>query len=147
MLGRLYKANNQPAKAEAIFEKILSANPDSRNVLVNLTQLYYDQGDYQKVIALLGSIPDNKMDPSLLYLLGGSYQQSAISARPRKSFQEALKREPDNQDIRRAYAEALMAHGKMQDARDQLQAIVKVIPRISSPISAWDSSTVKWAEV
>jgi tetratricopeptide (TPR) repeat protein len=129
MLGRLYKANNQPAKAEALFEKVLSANPDSRNVLVSLTQLYYDQGDYDKVIALLGSIPDSNMDPALLYLLGSSYQRKRDFSKAEEVFQDALKREPDSGDIRSAYAESLMALGKMQDAREQLQAIIKSDPQ------------------
>ncbi len=129
MLGRLYKANNQPHKAEALFEKVLSANPDSRNVLVNLTQLYYDQGDYNKIITLLGNIPDSRMDPALLYLLGNSYARKRDFSKAEDVFNDALKREPDSEDIRRAYAEALIAQGKMQDARAQLQAIVKSDPQ------------------
>jgi tetratricopeptide (TPR) repeat protein len=133
MLGRLYKANNQPHKAEALFEKVLSANPDSRNVLVNLTQLYYDQGDYNKIINLLGDTPDSRMDPALLYLLGNSYARKRDFSKAEDVFNDALKREPDSEDIRRAYAEALIAQGKMQDARAQLQAIVQSDPQ--SPMS------------
>jgi len=128
ILGRLYKVNNEPQKAEAIFKKVLQDNPDSRSVLVNLTQLYFDQGDYRKVIDLLGSIPDSRMDPSLLYLLGNAYMQTHNLDKAEGAFEKALEREPDSQDIRRAYAEALMAHGKMQKARDQFEEILKVTP-------------------
>ena len=133
MLGRLYKANNQPEKAEALFEKELSQDPESRHVLVNLTQLYFDQGEYQKVISLLENIPDSRMDPALLYLLGSSYERKRDFSKAEEIFGKALKQEPDSDDIRRAYAEALMAQGKMQDAREQLQAIVKSDPQ--SPMS------------
>jgi tetratricopeptide (TPR) repeat protein len=133
MLGRLYKLDNKPQKAEALFEKVLSDNPDSRNVLVNLTQLYFDQGDYNKIISLLENIPDSRMDPALLYLLGSSYAQKRDFNKAEDTFKKALTREPDSDDIRRAYAEALMAQGKMQDARGQLQAIVKSDPQ--SPMS------------
>jgi len=129
MLGRLYKADNQPQKAEALFEKILSKNPDSRNVLVNLTQLYYDQGKYDKVISLLQNVPGRRVDPGLLYLLGSSYERKRDYSKAEDVFSKALKREPDSEDIRRAYAEVLMAQGKMQDARDQLQEIVKSDPQ------------------
>jgi tetratricopeptide (TPR) repeat protein len=133
MLGRLYKADNQPQKAEALFEKVLSENPNSHNVLVNLTQLYFDQGSYDKIISLLEAIPDSRMDPALLYLLGSSYAQKRDYTKAQDTFKKALAREPDSEDIRRAYAEALMAQGKMQDARGQLQEIVKSDPQ--SPMS------------
>jgi tetratricopeptide (TPR) repeat protein len=133
MLGRLYKADNQPQKAEALFEKVLTENPDSRNVLANLTQLYFDQGSYDKIISLLENIPDSRMDPALLYLLGSSYSQKRDFAKAEGAFKRALEREPDSDDIRRAYAEVLMAQGKMDEARGQLQEIVKSDPQ--SPMS------------
>ena len=133
MLGRLYKADNQPKKAEALFEKILSDNPESRNVLVNLTQLYFDQGNYDKIISLLENVPDSRMDPALLYLLGSSYAQTRNLSKAEEVFKKALAREPDSEDIRRAYAEALMAQGKMEEARAQLQEMVKSDPQ--SPTS------------
>lgn len=133
MLGRLYKADNQPQKAEALFEKILSDNPESRNVLVNLTQLYFDQGDYDKIISLLENVPDSRMDPALLYLLGSSYAQTRNLTKAEEVFKKALDSEPDSEDIRRAYAEALMAQGKMEEARAQLQEMVKSDPQ--SPTS------------
>jgi tetratricopeptide (TPR) repeat protein len=96
MLGRLYKLDNKPQKAEALFEKVLSDNPDSRNVLVNLTQLYFDQGDYNKIISLLENIPDSRMDPALLYLLGSSYAQKRDFNKAEDTFKKALTREPDS---------------------------------------------------
>jgi tetratricopeptide (TPR) repeat protein len=132
ILGRLYKVDNQPQKAEAIFKKVLEENPDSHSVLVNLTQLYFDQGDYQKVIDLLKGVPDSSMDPALLYLLGNSYMETNDLTSAEATFEKALQREPDSRDIRRAYADALMAHGKMQQARDQLETILKVSPNDGS---------------
>ncbi len=133
MLGRLYKVNNEPQKAEAIFKKVLDENPDSRSVLANLTELYFDEGHYNKIVSLLENIPASKMDPALLYLLGSAYTQTRNYDKAEGVFKEALAREPDSEDIRRAYAEALMAQGKMQDARVQLQEIVKSDPQ--SPMS------------
>jgi tetratricopeptide (TPR) repeat protein len=129
MLGRLYKADNQPKKAEALFEKVLSDNPESRNVLVNLTQLYFDQGDYAKIVSLLESVPDNRMDPALLYLLGSSYAQTRELGKAEGVFKKALEREPDSEDIRGAYAQTLIAEGKMEEARAQLLEVVKSDPQ------------------
>ena len=128
MLGRLYKINNQPDKAEAIFKEVLESNPDSKSVLANLSQLYYDQGEYTKIIELLKSVPDSKMDPSILYLLGSAYAQIRDFAKADAAFEEALAREPDSEDIRRAYAETLVTQGELQKARDQLNEILKADP-------------------
>lgn len=133
MLGRLYKADNEPQKAEAIFKKVLDANPNSRSVLANLTELYFDEGHYNKIISLLENIPSSKMDPALLYLLGSAYSQNRQYDKAESAFKSALTREPESEDIRRAYAEALMSQGKMQEARSQLQTIVQSDPQ--SPMS------------
>ncbi|MEJ2006680.1 MAG: tetratricopeptide repeat protein [Acidobacteriota bacterium] len=129
MLGRLYKVNNETQKAEAIFKKVLDESPDSRSVLANLTELYFDEGHYNKIISLLENIPGSKMDPGLLYLLGNAYTRVRKYDKAEGTFKEALAREPDSGDIRRAYAEALMAQGKLQEARSQLQEIVKSDPQ------------------
>lgn len=133
MLGRLYKADGQTQKAETVFQKVLSENPDSQSVLANLTGIYFDQGNYDKIISLLEDVPPAKMDPGLLYLLGSAYSQKRDYSKADAVFQKALAREPDSENIRRAYAEALMSQGKMKEARDQLDTIVKSDPQ--SPMS------------
>lgn len=128
ILGRLYKLNNQPAKAEEVFKKILTSDPSSRNAISNLAQLYTDQGDYAQAIDLLTKIPDSDMDGPLLVMLAEAYGQSHNFDKSIETFQKALERDPDNQDIRRAYASGLIAAGKTDLARQELQSILKADP-------------------
>ena len=128
ILGRLYKLNNEPAKAEGAFKKILTSDPSSRNALSSLAQLYTDQGDYAQAIELLTKIPDNDMDGPLLGMLAYAYSQAHQTDNAVATFEKALARDPDNQDIRRAYAEALLDAGKTQAARNELQKILKADP-------------------
>jgi tetratricopeptide (TPR) repeat protein len=128
ILGRLYKLNNQPAKAEAAFKKILTSDPSSRNALSSLAQLYTDQGDYAQAIELLTKIPDSDMDGPLLGMLAYAYSQAHESDKSVEIFEKAMARDPDNQDIRRAYVEALMEAGKADAARTELQKILKADP-------------------
>lgn len=64
VLGRLYKMNNQGQKAEEAFRKVLNVDPDSREGLGSLAQLYFEQGDYAGTVDLLKKIPEAEMDPA-----------------------------------------------------------------------------------
>ncbi len=128
VLGRLYKLNNQPAKAEEAFKKVLNTEPTSRNALANLAQLYTDQGDYDQAIELLNKVPEGERDAPLLGMLGYAYSQARDSEKAVAAFEKALTLDPENQDIRRSYAEALMSAGKTDAARAELQKILKADP-------------------
>ncbi|HEV2348229.1 MAG TPA: tetratricopeptide repeat protein [Terriglobia bacterium] len=128
ILGRLYKLNNEPAKAEDAFKKILASDPSSRNAISSLAQLYTDQGDYARAIDLLTRIPDSDMDGPLLGMLAYAYSQTHKSDQAIATFEKAMSRDPENQDIRKAYVETLMESGKADEAREELQKILKADP-------------------
>lgn len=107
VLGRLYRLNNQSGKAEEAFKKVLNADPNSRAGAANLAQLYLDHGDYDQAIALLKRIPENEMDTGLLAMLGFAYLQARDLDSAVAMYEKALAQDSDNQEIRRAYAEAL----------------------------------------
>lgn len=128
ILGRLYKLNNEPAKAEESFKKILTGDPSSRNAISSLAQLYTDRGDYAQAIDLLTKVPDSDMDGPLLGMLAYAYSQTHKIDQAIATFQIAMSRDPENQDIRRTYVEALMEAGKADAAREELQQLLKADP-------------------
>ena len=128
LLGRLYKANNQNEKAEETFKKVLNSDPGSRGALYNLAEVYIDQGDNPEAIALLTKIPETEMDGRWLGLLGYAYSQSHDYEQAVATYRKALAQDPDNEDIERAYAEALIATGKTAAARVELQKLLKAEP-------------------
>ncbi len=128
ILGRLYKLNNQPVKAEAIFQRVLNDHPDSSAAIYQLAQLYAENGKFNQTIQLLKKIPINQMDPGLLGMLGYAQAQVGNYASAQASYQKALQIDPNNQDIRRAYAEALLASGQVSQARAQLEQLLKSDP-------------------
>lgn len=127
-LGRLYKADNQNDKAEEVFKKVLNSEPGSMGALVNLAGVYVDQGDYADAIALLTKIPENEMDSRSLGLLGFAYSQNHQTDQAVATYEKALAEDPDNEEIDRAYAEALMTAGKTDAARAELEKILKAEP-------------------
>ncbi len=128
VLGRLYRLNNQPQKAEEIFRKALKVDPNSKSALIYLGQLYSDQGAYDQTVELLKKIPESEMDAQTLSMLGSAYLQAHDYDGAAATYEKALTQEPDNLDVRRAYAEALLSRGKTAEARNQLQRVLKSDP-------------------
>ena len=131
-LGRLYRLNNEPAKAEQIFKKALNADPNSKSALVYLAQLYSDQGAYDQTVELLKKIPENEMDVQIRSMLGLAYLQAGDFDNAAATYEKALAQEPENLDVRRAYAEALLRRGKTVEARTELQRVLKSDPEDGS---------------
>jgi tetratricopeptide (TPR) repeat protein len=125
VLGRLYKMNNQDQKAEETFKKLLSVIPDSKGGLSSLAQLYFEEGDYAGALDLLKKIPEDDQDPSLLGMLGYAYSQTHDFKSAVATYEKALSQDPDNQELRRAYAEALTGMGNNAAARAQYEKILK----------------------
>ncbi len=128
ILGRLYSLNNQRDKAEQTYKKLLSADPDSKGALGSLAQLYFDHGDYDQAIDLLKRIPESDLDPRMMAMLAYAYAQARDFDNAIAMYEKVLTQSPDNQEVRRAYADALAADGKFDAARAELQKIIKLEP-------------------
>lgn len=128
ILGRLYKLSNQNAKAEEAFKRVLNGDPSSRGALANLAELYFEQGEYEQAVELLKTIPQADMDASMLGMLAYAYSQARDFDNAIQVYEKALAQEPENQKIRRAYAESLMGSGKSGQARAELERILKTDP-------------------
>jgi tetratricopeptide (TPR) repeat protein len=127
VLGRLYKMNNQGQKAEEAFKKVLNVDPDSKDGLSSLAQLYFEQGDYAGAVELLKKI-EADLDPSLLGMLGYAYSQTHDFESAVATYEKALAKDPENQELRRAYADALMDMGNTPAARAEFEKILKADP-------------------
>ena len=128
VLGRLYKMNNEGQKAEEAFKKVLNVDPNSKDGLGSLAQLYFEQGDYAGAVELLKKIPEADFDPSLLAMLGYAYSQTHDFEAAVSTYAKALAKDPENQELRRAYADALLDVGNTPAARAELEKILKADP-------------------
>jgi tetratricopeptide (TPR) repeat protein len=128
LLGHLYRVDNKPAKAEEVFRKVLQTDPDSKVGLANLAELYIQQSEFEQAIEALSKIPEGDMDSRLYHMLGYSYSQTQQFDKAIGIYQKALAQDPDNTDLRRYYADALLNAGKTDSAREELQKILKSEP-------------------
>jgi tetratricopeptide (TPR) repeat protein len=128
LLGRLYRANNQSAKAEEIFRKVLQTDPNSKVGLANLAELYIQQSAFDQAIDVLSKIPEGDMDSQLYGILGYAYSQTQHFDKAIEIYEKALAQDSENPDLRRYYADALLSAGKLAAARVELQKIIKNDP-------------------
>jgi len=128
LLGHLYRVDNQPKKAEEIFRKVLQTDPNSNVGLANLAEINIQQGAYDQAIDDLSKIPEADMTPQLMGMLGYSYSQTQQFSKAIEIYEKALAQDPDNTNLRRYYAEALLSAGKSTAARGELQKILKSEP-------------------
>jgi len=128
VLGRLYRLNNQRDKAEETYKAILNTSPDSRHALASLAELYFEHGDYDQAVELLKRIPEGETDARLKGMLAYAYSQLRDFDLAIGMYEKALAEQPDNQDIRRAYAEALAGAGRHAAARTELEKILRLEP-------------------
>jgi tetratricopeptide (TPR) repeat protein len=128
VLGRLYRLDNQGDKAAETYKKILNSSPDSKAALTSLAELYFDHGDFDQAIELLTRIPEDEMDARLQGMLAYAYAQARDYDHAIAMYEKSLALSPDNQDVRRAYADALAGAGRYAAARTELQKIIRLEP-------------------
>lgn len=128
-LARLYRMDNQGAKAEEALRKALNVDPNSKEGLAGLAQLYFEQGDYEQAIDLLKKVPEGELDPQLLVILASAYAQTHDYGNAVSTYRKALTQDPDNLRLQRAYADALIDDGKTAEARKELQKILAADPQ------------------
>ena len=125
LLGHLYRVDNQPKKAEETFRRVLQTDPNSKVGLANLSEIYIQQGDFEQAAETLTKIPEAEMDSQLYGMLGYAYSQTQRFDKAIEIYEKALAQDPDNNNLRRYYAEALLGSGKNGAARVELQKIIK----------------------
>ncbi len=128
LLGHLYRINNQEKKAEDIFRKVLQTDPSSKVGLANLSEIYIQSGEFDEAIEALSKIPEGDMDSQLSGMLAYAYSQTQQYDKALEIYEKVLAQDPDNNNIRRYYAEALLSAGKNDAARRELQKILKGEP-------------------
>jgi tetratricopeptide (TPR) repeat protein len=79
-------------------------------------------------VDLLKKIPEADMDPPLLGMLGYAYSQTHDYDSAVATYEKALTQDPENQELRRAYADALMGMGNTPAAREEFEKVLKADP-------------------
>lgn len=128
LLGQLYSFNHDSAHAEEQFQAARKIDPSSEDVVLNMARLYTGQGDMKRAIEVLGAVPPADQTAKTEYALGASYDQLKDTKNAIVAYKKALALEPDNLDVERALAQALMTDGQHAAALKAYQDIASGDP-------------------
>ncbi len=128
LLGRLYRLNNDLVKAENEFKTAVQLQPDSEEAVTTLAYLYNEEGDSNRAVQTLNSVPDATRSAKLYSALGYTYEQQKQYKKAIESYRRAIELDRDNLDAIRGLAQNLQNDGQTQAALDQYKIIADANP-------------------
>jgi tetratricopeptide (TPR) repeat protein len=116
VLGQLYTVHHQNEKAEEQFKAARDLDPDSEEVVLNLSRLYAENNDIEHAAKILESVPESERTPKMEFALGAVFEQMK---RPKDAI-AAYKRaaDLDSEDVHTmgALAQALLNDNQLDEA-------------------------------
>ncbi len=128
LLGRLYRFDNDSEKAETELKTAVKLDPTSEEAITTLAMLYTDEGDTQRALQVLGSVPDAGRSAKLYAALGATYEQRKDYKGAIDAYQRAIQLDRDNLDAIRGLAENYLNDGQFDKALEQYKVIADANP-------------------
>src|SRR5246127_1007753 len=128
LLGRLYRLNNDLGKAEAEFKTAVKLQPSSEEAVTTLAYLYNEEGDTNRAVQVLSSVPDDGRSAKMYSALGYTYEQQKQYKEAINAYRHAIELDRDNLDAIRGLAENLMNDGQTEAALEQYKVIADANP-------------------
>jgi tetratricopeptide (TPR) repeat protein len=116
MLGRLHKIAQNSVEAEKAYKKILEVDPNHEDALTGLAVVYADLGDSQRSSELLKRLTDKNPSPRTLMALASQYEQLKDYGLAAETLRRALELQPENLELKRAYAQNLLLAERLDEA-------------------------------
>lgn len=116
MLGRLHKVAQNSVESEKAYKKILDNDPNNEDALTGLAVVYADLGDSQRSSELLKRLTDKNPSPRTLMALASQYEQMREFGLAAETLRRALELQPENADLKKAFAQNLLMGDKFDEA-------------------------------
>ena len=129
LLGRLYRLNNETAKAEVEIRVAVKLQPASEEAVTTLAVLYNEEGDTARAADILTSVPEEHRSPRIYTVLGYTLEQRKEFKKAVEAYRQAVKLDPDNLDAVRGLAENLLNDNQPAAALEQLNLIAASDPQ------------------
>ncbi len=140
ILGQLYTVKHESAKAEEQFSAALKIEPDSEDVILNLSRVYTENGNLDQAAKVIESVPENDRTGRMEYTLGAAYDQLKRSKDAIAAYQRAADLQPDD-------VPTLTALGQAQMNDNQYDAALKTFRTLAQADSEDAGPLVKMAEI
>jgi tetratricopeptide (TPR) repeat protein len=129
LLGRLYRLNSETAKAEAEFRTSVKLQPSSEDAVTTLALLYNEEGDSNRALEILQSVPEIDRSPRIDSVLGYTYEQKKDYKHAIDAYTKAVDLDKDNLDAVRGLAQNLLNDNQTDAALEQYQTIAAADPQ------------------
>ena len=111
------------------FQAAAKANPDSDDVKFDLADAYFRKGQYPQANEIAQTVsPEGQKDDAYLALAGDIYSHLGDSQKAAQIFQDAIRRNPDNDQYYLSLALAQLRGGNLGDAEATLNKGLARVP-------------------
>ena len=114
--------------AVAELEAALVAQPGSAIAEEGLSRIYFNRGEYDKAVALLGSVAARTHDPVVMQQLAFAAEKTGDRERAISTYRDVLSAQPRADVARGLLAESLLAAGRNNEALSVLQEGLQKAP-------------------
>ena len=116
VLGQLYTVHHQNEKAEEQFKAARDLDPDSEEVVLNLSRLYADNNDVEHAAKVLESVPESERTPKMEFALGAIFDQQKRTKDAIAAYKRAADLDPEDVHTMGALAQALLNDNQLDEA-------------------------------
>jgi tetratricopeptide (TPR) repeat protein len=131
-LGRLYHANSDYTKGEAVLKQALALQPESEDALTRLALLYSDTGQLNAAVELLQKVTGKNPTPRLFAALASAYEQARDYDNAVKAYRRALELDKDNLDYLRGLGQNLLFNEQYEEALVPYKQVAAADPQDGS---------------
>jgi tetratricopeptide (TPR) repeat protein len=128
VLGQLYTVKHQNEKAEAQFKAARDIDPDSEEVVLNLSRLYAENGDLAHSAKVIESVAVSERTPKMEFALGAVYDQLKRPKDAIEAYKRAADLDPEDVHSMGALAQALLNDNQLDAALKEFQQIQAADP-------------------
>ncbi|WP_348265089.1 tetratricopeptide repeat protein [Telmatobacter sp. DSM 110680] len=132
VLGQLYTVKHQNEKAEEQFKAAQDLDPDSEEVVLNLSRLYAENGDLAHASKVIEAVPVSERTPKMEFALGGVYDQLKRPKDAIDAYKRAVDLDPEDAHNLAALAQALLNDNQLDAALKQYRQLADADPQDSS---------------
>jgi tetratricopeptide (TPR) repeat protein len=134
VLGQLYTVKHLPEKAEAEFKTAQAIEPESEDVVLNLSHLYAESGDLQHAVKAIEVVPVDGRTPKMEFTLGALYDQLKQPKDAIAAYKRADDLEPGDLQTMDALAQALLNNEQLDQALKEYKDLADADPENSEAL-------------
>ncbi|MCC6262821.1 MAG: tetratricopeptide repeat protein [Bryobacterales bacterium] len=128
LLGRLYRLDRRNVDAESAFKKVLETDSNNEVALRELALVYSSLGDTNKAIEMYTRVNSRNPTPRTLLELASAYEQVRDFANAATVYKKVVDLNPEEVDVLKRYAQALLFADKLDEARAAYQTVTAKKP-------------------